>query len=83
MSTLSRSPQSLLTDSPDEARLCRRIQAEFQEMPGLTLTLPQAARLFGLEAARCERVFGVLVDRGCLSTNGRSFASAPSRRRSA
>lgn len=26
-----------------------RIRAEFEEMPGMTLTLPQAERLFGLD----------------------------------
>ena len=40
----------------DEAQLYARIEAEYREMPGLTLTLPQAARLFSLETARCERV---------------------------
>ena len=26
-----------------------RVRAEFEEMPGMTLTMPQASRLFGLE----------------------------------
>lgn len=26
-----------------------RVRAEFEEMPGMTLTLPQAERLFGLD----------------------------------
>ena len=40
----------------DEHTLCARIRAEFDEMPGLNLTLLQAARLFDVEPARCERV---------------------------
>lgn len=50
-------------------------------MPGLTLTVPQAARLFSLDVTRCERIFGVLVDEGWLATNGRTFSSAHSGRR--
>jgi hypothetical protein len=41
--------------------LVRRIQSEFIEMPGLTLTLAQATRLWGLERDLCERVVTVLV----------------------
>jgi hypothetical protein len=53
-----------------------RVAAEFREMPGLTLTLAQAARLFSIDAAECERVLGALVERGLLATNGRAFARA-------
>jgi hypothetical protein len=53
-----------------------RVSAEFREMPGLTLTLAQAARLFSIDAVRCERVLGALVDRGVLATDGRAFARA-------
>ena len=56
--------------------VCARVYAEYREMPGLTLTLPQAARLFGLALADCERVLQELVRTGHLTTNGRSFASA-------
>lgn len=73
-------PQASPRDTLDEARLCTRIQAEFREMPGLTLTLPQAARLFSIDIARCERVLRVLVDEGCLVRNGQRFASARARR---
>jgi hypothetical protein len=50
-----------------------RIRAEFAEMPGLKLTLPQASRLFHLEAARCERVLTYLVDTGQLVVRGNTF----------
>ena len=40
--------------------LVRRIRAEFEEMPGLLLTLNQAARLFGLspETSTYPRAMG-------------------------
>jgi hypothetical protein len=65
----------------DEHDLRVRISAEFREMPGLTLTLAQASRLFSLEPMRCERVLGSLVEGGVLSTNGRAFARAGAGRR--
>jgi hypothetical protein len=52
-------------------------------MPGLTLTLSQASRLFSIEPTRCERVLGALVNAGHLTTDGRAFASRHSGRRSA
>ena len=50
-----------------------RIQAEFAEMPGMRLTLPQASRLFNLERTLCERVLGTLVDKRVLSQSGTMF----------
>jgi hypothetical protein len=55
-----------------------RVWGEFAEMPGLTLTLPQAARLFQLESTRCERVLGLLVDTGQLVLRGSTFLRTPS-----
>ncbi len=40
----------------------RRIQGEFLEMPGLRLTVAQARRMWGLDAAVCEALLGALVD---------------------
>lgn len=60
----------------DDYELHVRIRAEYGEMPGLTLTLAQAARLFSLDPERCERVLGALVDGGVLWTNGRTFVRA-------
>jgi len=68
--------------APDQA-LCRRIRAEFREMPGLTLTLPQAARLFSIDCARCQRVLTILVEEGYLVNNGTTFTNAGNGRRSA
>jgi hypothetical protein len=39
-----------------------RVRGEFLEMPGLQLTMPQAARLWGLEQAACRAVIDALVE---------------------
>jgi hypothetical protein len=41
--------------------LIGRIRSEFLEMPGLRLTVMQAARLWGLDEESCRRVIDVLV----------------------
>ena len=41
--------------------IVRRVRAEFLEMPGLRLTLPQASRLWGLETPACEAVIEALI----------------------
>ena len=63
-----------------ECDLCARVWAEFREMPGLNLTLPQAARLFSLDRAHCARVLDALVLSGVLATDGVGFARADSGR---
>ena len=44
------------------ATLVSRIRSEFMEMPGLQLTLPQAARLWGLEPRTCHDIVQALVE---------------------
>ena len=56
--------------------LRQRVSAEFREMPGLLLTLSQAARLFSIDAARCEHVLHTLVDHGVLVSDGHAFGLA-------
>ena len=46
--------------------LTRRIQAEYSEMPGLSVTLPQAQRLLGIDRDTCTVVMRTLVDRSFL-----------------
>jgi hypothetical protein len=43
------------------ARSARRVRGEFNEMPGLQLTIPQAARLLGIEPEACRTVIDQLV----------------------
>jgi hypothetical protein len=71
------------SEQPDLLALQARVTAEFREMPGMRLTLAQAARLFSIDAARCARVLGALVERGVLATDGRAFARADAGARSA
>jgi hypothetical protein len=58
---------------PRDRDLQARIQAEFREMPGLNLTLAQAARLFNVDAARCERALARLVAAGALRVDQGAF----------
>ena len=46
--------------------LSSRIEAEYVEMPGLILTLPQAQRLWTVDRHTCETVFDRLIARGVL-----------------
>ena len=41
--------------------LVNRVRSEFLEMPGLQLTIPQAARLWGLDVVACQHVVDALV----------------------
>jgi hypothetical protein len=40
----------------------RCIRAEYQELPGLSLTGSQVRRLYGLDGVTCEAVLAALVD---------------------
>jgi predicted transcriptional regulator of viral defense system len=46
--------------------LLEQIQAEYAEMPGLSVTLPQAQRLWAVDQTTCEEVFSRLISRGVL-----------------
>ena len=45
----------------------RRVRAEFLEMPGLKLTVPQAQRLWGVDRRTCEAVIEELTQTQFLS----------------
>ena len=69
-------------DAQVDSDLETRIRAEFAEMPGLKLTLPQASRLFNVERVRCERILIGLVTDGALSNSAGSFLRAGAARAS-
>ena len=46
----------------ESATLVQRVRGEFIEMPGLQLTMAQAARLWGLDITACRNVVEVLVE---------------------
>lgn len=58
--------------------LVARIRAEYGEMPGLRLTVSQAARLWQMDAGACEAVLQALVAEGFLKrTDDGSFITVP------
>jgi hypothetical protein len=67
MLQITGSISSGLTVQPDtRALITERVRGEFREMPGLTLTLAQAGRLWSLDAATCSDILNHLVDAGFL-----------------
>jgi hypothetical protein len=48
--------------APVTTHLLARIRGEFREMPGLTLTLRQATRLWNLDAVTCDVALRILVE---------------------
>jgi len=46
--------------------IAERIRGEFREMPGLTLTVAQARRLWSLDPSTCSAVLTQLVETGFL-----------------
>jgi hypothetical protein len=54
-----------------------RVRGEFREMPGMQLTIAQAARLWHLDPSKCEAVLNLLVNDGFLiQTAGGTFVAA-------
>ena len=59
------------------AKALRRARAEFLEMPGLTLTAVQAARLWHSDSVLCTAILARLVEqRFLVETKNHSFARA-------
>ena len=54
-------------------QLTARVRAEFREMPGLRLTIPQLQRLCGLEPKVCSQVVNALLERDVISRRGGVF----------
>ena len=46
----------------DARVLAERVRGEFNEMPGLQLTMAQAARLWGMDQKACRTVIEALVE---------------------
>jgi hypothetical protein len=55
-----------LSHVPVIADVLRQIEAEYREMPGLSITEAQAQRLWGLDSATCKHALDTLVHRGVL-----------------
>jgi hypothetical protein len=65
-------------DNPVDRALVERILGEYREMPGLTLTLDQAQKLWGCDGLTCRVAIEILVARGALhwSRDGRLIRGA-------
>ena len=69
MATTTRRVLGLDRRTPSDRPMSRdlaRIRNEYVEMPGLILTLPQAARLWSLSESRSELLLSMLVEAGFL-----------------
>ena len=67
--TLPRRPSGADRRKPADRQMSSdvaRIRREYLEMPGLVLTLPQAARLWGLSVSRSALLLSMLVETGFL-----------------
>src|SRR5437016_12102173 len=64
-SSVSATDRSKRFDAPMASDLAR-IRNEYVEMPGLVLTLPQAARLWSLSESRSQLLLSLLVEAGFL-----------------
>ena len=59
---------------PANSRLVTKIQNDFLDIPGLTLTLSQARKRVGTDERTCEAILGALVDANVLArTPGNSY----------
>jgi hypothetical protein len=53
----------------------RRIVAEFEDMPGLVLSLKQASRFLGVDQAACARILASLTQAGVLRRSASEYYS--------
>jgi hypothetical protein len=52
---------------PPATRLVQRIREEFEEAPGLQITMEEGARFWGLDAETCDYVLTQLFEMGFLA----------------
>ena len=60
-------------DTAQRQALVRRLIAEFDEMPGLRLSLAQASRLFGVSQSAIARILTDLTRSGTLCRNANNL----------
>jgi hypothetical protein len=63
---VTRTPEDTEARAQVMRDLTRRIQGEYAEMPGLSITLGQAQRLLAIDETTCTAVFRTLMKRGVL-----------------
>lgn len=67
------STTAAVSSSPTWVTAIQRVKAEYTEMPGLRLTLPQAERLLGLDRHLAVALFGALEQGGFLRRTPTGF----------
>lgn len=60
----------MLFRTSEEDALLRRVRGEYREMPGMRLTIDQAARLWNLDRQTCQSLMDVLVASHDLEIDG-------------
>jgi DNA-binding Lrp family transcriptional regulator len=55
--------------------IVRRIVAEFEDMPGMVLSLKQASRFLGVDEAACARILSSLTSAGILRCSASEYYS--------
>jgi len=60
----------------EDRALCTRIVGEYLEMPGLSVTLPQACRLWSIDPPRCRQLLETLTASGFLRKSGDGYLRA-------
>jgi hypothetical protein len=62
-------------DLASREAVVRRIVAEFEDMPGLVLSLKQASRFLGVDQAACARILATLTQAGVLRRSASEYYS--------
>jgi len=65
-----------VADRDTDLELLVRIHSEYLEMPGLQLTIAQAARLWNADTARTAQVLETLIDASFLRRVGNRYVRA-------
>lgn len=70
---------TLQDSGASDARVLARARGEYREMPGLSPTADQMARLLGVSTDECRCVLTTLVDEGFLqrTSDGRYRSACP------
>ena len=53
--------------------IMQRVRIEYEEMPGLSVTVAQASRLWNIDASTAREVLNAMVDVGYLSAGPQGF----------
>ena len=64
-------PVALTTSHEGVGRLMNQVRAEYNEMPGLSVTLRQAQRLWAVDRVTCEEALNRLTASGVLRMTAR------------